>query len=59
MLESKVPFASARTSAGFGLMRYFIGVALMPTGPTSLSPHSTDGSKGNDIFGQEASPESL
>ena len=24
-----------------------------------LSPHSTDGFKGNDIFGQEASPESL
>ena len=44
MLELKVPFASARTRyarfcgvpiclAVFGLMRYFIGVAPMPTGP--------------------------
>jgi hypothetical protein len=45
MLELKVTFAFVRTRyarfcgvricpAGFGLMRYFIGVALMPTGPT-------------------------
>ena len=45
MPELKVPFASARTRyarfcgvqirlAVFGLMRYFIGVALTPTGPT-------------------------
>ena len=44
-LELKVPFAFVRTRsarfcgvrtcpAGFGLMRYFIGDALMPTGPT-------------------------
>jgi hypothetical protein len=45
MLELKVPFAFVRTGyarfcgvriclAIFGLMRYFIGFALMPTGPT-------------------------
>jgi hypothetical protein len=45
MLELKVPFAFVRTRyarfcavrtclAVFGLMRYFIGVVLTPTGPT-------------------------